>query len=79
MRDPFADAQAWYDRAQEHITEYRTCSAQNQIWTLNSSQREDSRFVYSLRFNRGLRLRVAYAITPNDQIALLKRFFVVAR
>lgn len=54
--DPFADAQAWYDRGQAHIQEYRVLAygEPNQTWALLSRRTDDGAFAYSLRFNRGL-------------------------
>lgn len=53
MLDPFADAQAWYDRAQEHIAEYRRLiDGEPSIWALHAGQRENGNFIYSLWFNR---------------------------
>ena len=54
MVDPFADAQAWYDRAQKHIAEYRQLANAQQIWTIHRSQPSEGVFEYSLRFNRNL-------------------------
>jgi hypothetical protein len=53
MCDLFADAQAWYDRAQKHIDEYSNLM-NRPIFTLNSNRKVDGNFVYSIRFNRGL-------------------------
>lgn len=60
MLDPFADAQAWYDRAQKHIAEYRGLAygEHDQIWKLLSNRREDGSFAYSLRFDRSLLARL---------------------
>ncbi len=55
MLDPLADAQAWYDRAQEHISEYRhSAHGEGKIWGLHSSRRQDGTFEYSLRLDRAL-------------------------
>ena len=56
MLDPFADAQAWYDRGQAHIQEYRGLfySRPDRIWEVLSFPRNDGIFAYSLRLNRGL-------------------------
>jgi hypothetical protein len=56
MPDPFADAQAWYDRAQQHIREYRAVldGDRRRIWSVDSRRRDDGSFVYSLTFDRGL-------------------------
>lgn len=60
MSDSFADAQAWYDRGQEHIAEYRRLAYgdHDEIWSLHSKRRADGSFVYLLRFNRGLLVRL---------------------
>ena len=60
MPDPFADAQAWFDRAQAHIQEYRGLAygEHDQTWGLHTKKREDGSLVYSLRFNRDLLTRL---------------------
>lgn len=60
MLDPFADAQAWYDRAQAHIAEYRGLAygENDQTWRLHSNRRNDDSFAYSLRFDRGHLVRL---------------------
>ncbi len=60
MPDPFADAQAWYDRAQTHIHEYRGLAydQHDRTWGLHSDKREDGSYVYSLRLNRDLLTRL---------------------
>lgn len=54
MIDPFADAQAWYDRAQIHIGEYRELAydQRHQIWTVHSQRQADGGFDHTLKFNR---------------------------
>jgi hypothetical protein len=58
MPDPLADAQAWYDRAQNHISEYCRLAEHGKIWSLHSDRRTDGTFVYSVRFNRDLLVRL---------------------
>jgi hypothetical protein len=60
LLDPFADAQTWYDRAQEHIKEYRGLAydQHDRIWQLHSGKREDGSVVHSLRFDRNLLTRL---------------------
>lgn len=56
MSDELADAQAWYDRAQQHIAEYRSLAygENDQTWRLRHDRGDDGRHIYSLHFNRGL-------------------------
>ena len=60
MSDPIADAQAWYDRAQVHITEYQSLaySEDERIWTLHREQTGQDVFSYSLRLTRDLLSRL---------------------
>lgn len=59
MLDRFSDAQAWYDRAREHIAEYRqrTSEPNGGVWTIHAEQGQKG-IVYSLRFNRDLLIHV---------------------
>lgn len=56
MSDELADAQAWYDRAQQHIAEYRSLAygENDRTWQLRHDKGDDGRHIYSLHFNRGL-------------------------
>src|SRR3546814_20595800 len=56
MSDELADAQAWYDRAQHHIAEYRSLAygENDRTWQLRRDRADDGRQIYSLHFNRGL-------------------------
>ncbi|MDO7833680.1 hypothetical protein Q4610_01350 [Sphingobium sp. HBC34] len=58
--DSFADAQAWYDRAQSHIADYRSMaySEDDRIWTIHSRNLPDGKVSYKLRFNRDLLVRL---------------------
>lgn len=52
MADAFTDAQAWYDRAQRHIGEYRYLI--DRVWRVRSKTRDDGSFQYSLCIDRAL-------------------------
>jgi hypothetical protein len=58
--DPLADARAWYERAQEHIAEYRRLAygEHERIWSLHSEHQTNGTFNYSLRFNCDLLVRL---------------------
>ncbi|MDK2760895.1 MAG: hypothetical protein KYX64_05990 [Sphingopyxis sp.] len=50
MNDAFADAQAWYDRAQWHIGEYSHII--DRVWDVHRSSLPDGTFRYALRIDR---------------------------
>jgi len=56
MSDELADAQAWYDRAQHHIAEYRALAygEDDRTWQLRQDRGDDGRHRYALHFNREL-------------------------
>lgn len=56
MSDELGDAQAWYDRAQHHVAEYRALAygKDDRTWQLRQDRGDDGRHRYALHFNREL-------------------------
>jgi hypothetical protein len=58
MIDPLADAQAWYDRGQAHIEEYRKSTYEEKSLTLHKDRLSETHYRYSLHLNRDLLVRL---------------------